>query len=141
VAGEIQLTVMGNLAADPTLEFSSGSKAYAKFTICQTGRKFNKFNGTWEDVDPVFMRCIAWGQMAEHIAESFAKGTRVIATGLLKQNNFQDKEGQRRSVMELNVDDMGASVKFAVASVARPARTNGPVESSAWETDDEPAPF
>lgn len=141
MAGEMQLTVIGNLVADPALEFTSNSKAVCKFTICQTSRKFSKLNNTWEDTDPVFMRCVAWNQMAEHIAESFGKGTRVVALGTLRQNNFQDKEGNRRSVMELSVEDIGASVKFAVTSSGKPNRSNSQESSSAWENSNEPAPF
>lgn len=124
MAGETPITVVGNLVADPELRFTPSGAAVCSFTVASTARRFDKASGEWQDGDPLFLRCNAWRQMAENIAESFRKGNRLIVTGNLVQRSWQDREsGEKRSMLEVQVDDVGASVKFRMVSISEAERS------------------
>ncbi|MCM3884127.1 single-stranded DNA-binding protein [Frankia sp. R82] len=125
MAGETTITVVGNLVADPELRFTPNGAAVANFTVASTPRTFDKQTNEWRDADPLFMRCSLWRQPAEHVAESLRKGMRVIVTGRLKQRSFETREGEKRTVIEMDVDEVGPSLKYATARVARAERGQG----------------
>ncbi len=122
MAGETTLTIVGNLTADPELRFTPSGHAVAEFTVASTPRSFDRQAGEWRDGDTVFLRCTAWRQLGEHAAESLAKGTRVIVTGRLRQRSFELTEGVTRTVTELDVDDLGPSLRHSTARVTRTTR-------------------
>src|SRR3954471_21614445 len=123
MAGETQITVIGNLTGDPELRFLPNGTAMVKFPIASTPRTLDRESGQWKDGDPLFLTCTAWRDLAEHIAESLAKGTRVILSGRLRLSRWEDKEtGEKRSSYGLDVDEVGPSLKFAQAKVARMSR-------------------
>jgi single-strand DNA-binding protein len=136
MTGETVITVVGNLTADPELRFTASGAAVANFTIASTPRTFNRNSGEWEDGRPLFLRCGLWRQPAENVAESLTKGSRVIVTGRLRQRSFETKEGEKRTVVELEVDEVGPSLRYATATVAKAARSVG----QAQPVQDEP-PF
>jgi single-strand DNA-binding protein len=125
VAGETIITVVGNLTADPELRFTPSGAAVANFTIASTPRTFDKNTNEWKDGDALFLRCSVWRQAAENVAESLQKGTAVIAQGRLKQRSFETKEGEKRTVVELEVDEIGPALKFATAKVTKASRGGG----------------
>lgn len=125
MAGETLITVVGNLTSDPELRFTPSGAAVANFTIASTPRSFNKDSNQWEDGDALFLRCNIWRQAAENVTESFRRGDRVIAQGRLQQRSFETKEGEKRTVMELAVDEIGPSVKWHPAKSLRPERGQG----------------
>lgn len=122
MAGETIITVVGNLTADPELRFTPSGAAVANFTIASTPRTYDKQTQEWRDGTALFLRCNVWRDAAEHVAESLTKGTRVIAQGRLGQRNWEDKEGNKRTTVELEVDEIGPSLKFADAKVMRSER-------------------
>ena len=122
MAGETIITVVGNLTADPELRFTPGGAAVANFTVASTPRQFDKQTNEWKDGDALFMRCNAWRQLAENVAESLTRGARVVVTGRLSQRSFETKEGEKRTVVELTVDEVGPSLKYATAKVNKIAR-------------------
>ena len=126
MAGETVITVVGNLTADPELRFTAAGVAVANFTVASTPRTFNRSNGEWEDGQPLFLRCGLWRQPAENVAESLTKGARVIVTGRLRQRSFETKEGEKRTVVELEVDEVGpsAAVRDRHRQPAEPKRRN-----------------
>ncbi len=107
------MTVVGNLTADPELRFTTTGKPVAHFTIASTPRRFDRETGTWVDGDTVFLRCNAWGATAENTTESLTKGSRVLASGQVIQRSYEDKDGATRTVVELDVDEIGATLRFA----------------------------
>ena len=115
MANDTTITVIGNLTADPELRFTQSGVAVASFTIASTPRKFNRQTNEWEDEEALFLRCSIWREAAEHVSESLEKGSRVIAQGRLKQRSFTDREGNKRTSIELDVDEVGPSTKYAVA--------------------------
>jgi len=121
MAGESTLTIIGNLTAQPEIRFLPAGEAVANFTVASTPRTFDRHAGQWRDGDPLFLRCTAWRQLAEHTAE-LSKGTRVIVTGRLHQRSFETEAGTR-TVIELEVDELGPSIKFATATVTRATRS------------------
>lgn len=123
--GDVNLTIIGNLTSDPELRFTPSGAAVANFTVVSTPRMLNKQTQEWEDGDPLFLRCNIWRQAAENVTESLTKGTRVIVQGRLKQRSFETKEGEKRTMMELEVDEIGPSLKWASATVNRPDRSGG----------------
>src|SRR3954464_10702882 len=126
MAGETTMTVVGNLTDDPELRFLPNGTAMVKFTIASTPRTLDRESGQWKDGDPLFMNCTAWRDIAEHIAESLTKGTRVILTGRLRLSRGEDKEsGEKRSAYGLDVDEIGPSLRFAQAKVQRMNRAGG----------------
>lgn len=125
MAGDTVITVVGNLTADPELRFTSSGAAVANFTVASTPRTFDRQTGEWKDGEALFLRCSIWRQSAENVAESLTRGTRVVVQGRLKQRSFEDREGQRRTVVELDVDEVGPSLKYATAKVTKASRGGG----------------
>ena len=122
--GETTITIVGNLTADPELRFTPAGAAVVAFTIASTPRAFDKNSSEWKDGDTLFLRASAWRDLAEHVAESLTKGQRVIATGRLKQRSYDDNEGVKRTVIELDVEEVGPSLKYATAKVTKATRSN-----------------
>ena len=125
MAGETIITVIGNLTADPELRFTPSGSAVANFTIASTPRTFDRQSNEWKDGEPLFLRASVWKEAAENVAETLTKGMRVIAQGRLRSRSYDTKEGERRTVMELEVDEIGPSLRYASAKVTRTARGNG----------------
>ncbi|MDG9717431.1 single-stranded DNA-binding protein [Streptomyces sp. DH24] len=119
MAGETTVTVVGNLVDDPELRFTPAGAAVAKFRIASTPRTFNKTTSQWEDGEALFLTCSVWRQAAEHVAESLQRGMRVIVQGRLKQRSYEDREGIKRTVFELDADEVGPSLTFATAKVTK----------------------
>lgn len=115
MAEETRITVVGNLTDSPELRFTSNGVAVAKFRIASTARVLDKASGEWKDSDPLFLACSVWRQAAENVAESLDRGNRVIVTGVLKQRSYETREGEKRTVIELDVEEIGPSLKFATA--------------------------
>ncbi|MFJ1768015.1 single-stranded DNA-binding protein [Amycolatopsis sp. NPDC088138] len=122
MAGDTTITIIGNLTADPELRFTQAGAAVANFTVASTPRTFNRATGDWEDGEALFMRCTIWKQAAENVAESLTRGARVVVHGRLKQRSFQTKEGEKRTVVELDVDEIGPSLRYATATVTKNAK-------------------
>src|SRR6202000_339661 len=122
VAGDTVITVVGNLTADPELRFTPSGAAVASFTIASTPRQFDRQSNEWKDGEALFLRCSIWRQAAENVAESLTRGARVVVTGRLKQRSFETREGEKRTVIELDVDEVGPSLRYATAKVNRTAR-------------------
>lgn len=122
MANETLLTIVGNTTADVDLRYTQGGKPVANVTIASTPRYYDKASNEWKDAEALFMRCSVWGDYAENLAASIPKGTRVIATGRLKQRSYEDKEGNKRTVVELEVDEIGPSLRYAHAAVQRVQR-------------------
>lgn len=120
--GDTPITVVGNLVADPELRFIPSGAAVANFRIASTPRQFNRDTNQWEDGEALFLTCNCWRQMAENVAESLTKGMRVIVNGRLKQRSYQTREGENRTVFEVEVDEVGPSLKYATANVQRTPR-------------------
>lgn len=119
MAGETQMTVVGNLTADPELRYTQGGIPVANFTIASTPRTFDKQSGEWKDGEALFLRATVWRDHAEHVASSLTKGTRVVAQGNLRQRNYETKEGERRTSIELDVLEIGPALRYATANVER----------------------
>lgn len=119
MSGETTITVIGNLVADPELRFTPSGSAVSNFTIASTPRTFDRNSNEWKDGEALFLRCSAWRELGENVAESLAKGMRVIASGRLKQRSYETKEGEKRTIIELDVDEIGPSLKYATAKVTR----------------------
>lgn len=148
MAGETVITVVGNLTADPELRYTQNGLPVANFTIASTPRTFDKQANEWKDGDALFLRASVWREFAEHVAGSLTKGMRVIAQGRLTQKSYQDKDGNNRTSIELEVDEIGPSLRYATAQVTRAASGGGrqgtpapapqqtPVQASvdAWST-------
>ena len=126
MSGETVITVIGNLTGDPELKFTPSGAAVANFTVASTPRTFDRQANEFKDGDTLFMRCSIWREAAENVAESLTKGMRVIASGRLVQRSYETREGEKRTVVELQVDEIGPSLKYASAKVTRaPKRTDG----------------
>ncbi len=119
MAGETVVTVIGNLTADPELRYTQNGLPVAGFTIASTPRNFDRQANEWKDGEALFLRCSIWREFAENVAASLTKGTRVIAQGRLKQRSYEDKEGNKRTVVEMEVDEIGPSLRYAQAAVQR----------------------
>ena len=124
MAGETIITVVGNLTADPELRFTPSGAAVASFTVASTPRTFDRQANEWKDGETLFLRCSVWREAAENVAESLAKGNRVVVQGRLVQRSFE-KDGQKRTVVEMQVDEVGPSLKYATAVVTRTQRQGG----------------
>ena len=122
MAGDTVITVVGNLTADPELRFTPSGAAVASFTIASTPRTFDRNTNEWKDGEALFLRCSIWRQAAENVAESLTRGMRVIASGRLKQRSFETREGEKRTVIELDVDEIGPSLRYASAKVNKTQR-------------------
>jgi single-strand DNA-binding protein len=142
MAGETTITVIGNLTANPELRFVPSGAAVANFTVASTPRTFDKASGEWKDGDALFLRCSIWRDPAEHVSESLTKGARVIVTGRLKQRSYETPEGEKRYVMELDVDEVGPSLRWATVTVNKAARptSNGQGTGRAVDEWTTPAP-
>ncbi len=125
MAGETVITVIGNLTNDPELRFTPSGSAVANFTIASTPRTFDRQSNEWKDGETLFLRASVWREAAENVAETLTKGTRVVAQGRLKSRSYDTKEGEKRTVMELEVDEIGPSLRYASAKVTRTQRSGG----------------
>ena len=125
MAGETVITVVGNLVDDPELRFTPSGAAVANFRIASTPRNFNRQTNEWEDGEALFLSCSIWRQAAENVAESLTKGMRVVVQGRLKSRSYETREGEKRTVMELDVEEVGPSLKYATAKVTRTTRQGG----------------
>ncbi|MEE6287080.1 single-stranded DNA-binding protein [Georgenia sp. MJ173] len=125
MAGETIITVVGNLTADPELRFTPSGAAVASFTVASTPRTFDRQSNEWKDAETLFMRCSVWREAAENVAESLAKGNRVVVQGRLVQRSFETREGEKRTVVEMQVDEVGPSLRYATAKVTRTPRGGG----------------
>ena len=125
MAGETVITIVGNLTADPETRQTRDGGAVCNFTIASTPRSYNSQSGQWEDGQALFLRCTAWRDLATHCASCLAKGMRVIAQGRLQQRSYQAQDGSNRTVMELQVDEIGPSLRYATAQVHRVQHGNG----------------
>lgn len=125
MAGETIITIIGNLTADPELRTTGQGSAVCNLTIASTPRTYNRQAGQWEDGQPLFLRCSAWRDLATHCAQSLAKGMRVIAQGRLQQRSYQAQDGSNRTVLELQIDDIGPSLRYATTQVSRTSHTQG----------------
>jgi single-strand DNA-binding protein len=125
MAGETTITLVGNLTADPELRFTPSGAAVANFTVASTPRTFDRQTNEWRDGDAMFLNCAVWRQAAENVAESLQKGMRVIVHGRLRSRSYETREGERRTVFEIDVDEIGPALKYATAKVSRNAAGSG----------------
>jgi single-strand DNA-binding protein len=125
MAGDTTLTLIGNLTNDPELRFTPSGAAVANFTVASTPRAFDRQSNEWKDGETLFLRCSVWRDAAENVAESLQRGSRVIVTGRLKSRSYDTKEGEKRTVMELEVDELGPSLRYATAKVNKTQRGGG----------------
>jgi single-strand DNA-binding protein len=125
LAGDTTITVVGNLTADPELRFTPSGAAVANFTVASTPRIYDRQSGEWRDGEALFLRCNIWREAAENVAESLTRGARVIVTGRLKQRSFETREGEKRTVMEVEVEEIGPSLRYATAKVNKASRSGG----------------
>lgn len=145
MAGETYLTIVGTLVADPELRYTPSGAGVANFTVASNARTWDKQSNSWKDQDALFMRCNIWRDPAEHVVESLRKGDRVIVQGRLRQRSYETKQGEKRTVVELEVDEIGPSLRFATAKVSKAERPGGSPgtgrASSQPEYDDDSPPF
>lgn len=125
MAGDTVITVVGNLTADPELRFTPSGAAVANFTVASTPRTFDRQSNEWKDGDTLFLRCSIWREAAENVAESLTKGTRVVVQGRLVQRSYETREGEKRTVYEMQVDEVGPSLRYASAKLTRTQRSGG----------------
>ncbi len=125
MAGDTQITLIGNLTGDPELRFTPSGAAVANFTVASTPRTFDRQNNEWRDGDTMFLNCAIWRQAAENVAETLAKGMRVIVQGRLRSRSYDDREGNRRTVFEVDVEEIGPSLRYATAKVTRTTSGSG----------------
>ncbi|TQM01691.1 single-stranded DNA-binding protein [Pseudonocardia kunmingensis] len=131
MAGETVINIIGNITADPELRFTPSGAAVANFTVASTPRTLDRESGEWRDGDTLFMRCNIWRQPAENVVETLTRGMRVMVTGRLRQRSFETREGEKRTVVELEVDEVGASLRYATAKVNKvKTATTGPGRNS-----------
>jgi single-strand DNA-binding protein len=123
MAGETPITVVGNLTADPELRFTPSGAAVANFTVASTPRTFDRQTNEWKDGEALFLNCSVWRQAAENAAESLVRGMRVIVSGRLKARSYETREGEKRTVFEIDVDEVGPSLKYATAKVSKTSRS------------------
>ncbi|MDQ4008809.1 MAG: single-stranded DNA-binding protein, partial [Actinomycetota bacterium] len=138
MAGDTIITVVGNLTDDPELRFTPSGAAVANFTVASTPRFFDKQANEWRDGEAMFLRCSIWRQAAENVAESLHKGTRVVVQGRLKQRSFETREGEKRTVIELEVDEIGPSLRYATAKVTKTSRGGGSGGGGGFGGGDDP---
>jgi single-strand DNA-binding protein len=135
---ETTLTITGALTADPELRFTPSGLAVANFTVASNARRFDKTTDGYVDVEPLFMRCTAWRQLAENTAESLTRGARVIVTGTLRSNSYETRDGDKRTTLELTVTDIGASMLFATVKVTKAERTSASASTPALDSEEPP---
>ena len=138
MAGETVITVVGNLTSDPELRYTQNGLAVANFTIASTPRNYDRASSEWKDGEALFLRASVWREFAEHVAGSLTKGSRVIATGRLKQRSYETKEGEKRTSIELEVDEIGPSLRYATAQVTRAQSSGGGGGRGPAAVQDEP---
>ena len=153
MAGDTQITLVGNFVDDPALRFTSSGQAVASFRIASTPRTFDRQSGEWKDGEALFLTCNVWRQMAENVTESLTKGARVIVQGRLRQRSYETREGERRTVYEVEVDEVGPSLRNATAKVVKAARQGAarqpgntapapaPAQDDPWATSPDNPPF
>ncbi|GAB3289111.1 single-stranded DNA-binding protein [Parasphingorhabdus pacifica] len=146
MTGETVITVIGNLTADPELRFTPSGAAVANLTVANNPRYYDRQTGEWKDGDATFLRCNIWRQLAENVSETLTRGMRVIVQGRLRQRSFETKEGEPRTVMELEVDAIGPDLRYATAKVNKVSRSQGAIADDGeipWAGADvgEQAPF
>jgi len=141
------ITLVGNLTADPDLRFTAAGAAIATFTVASTPRVYDRQEGQWKDGEALFMRCGVWREAAEHVADTLSRGSRVIVTGRLKQRSFETRDGDKRTVIEVEVDEVGPSLRYTGATINKAAkkassnghrRTNGAAIDDTWATEPPP---
>jgi single-strand DNA-binding protein len=125
MAGETVITIIGNLTNDPELRFTPSGAAVANFTVASTPRTFDRQSNQWKDGDTLFMRCSVWRDAAENVAESLQRGTRVLVSGRLRSRSYETKEGEKRTVVEMEVDEVGPSLRYATVKIAKTSRGGG----------------
>ncbi|MGH8878961.1 MAG: single-stranded DNA-binding protein, partial [Stackebrandtia sp.] len=132
---ETTMTVVGNLVADPEIAYAQTGACYARFTVASTPRRYDQNTGGWVDGDTLFMRCTAWRDLADHAADTLTKGHRVIATGRVRQSSWETPEGEKRSAIQLDVEEVGPSLRWATAKVTRIARASAgePAPQDPWD--------
>jgi len=136
MAGETTITLIGNLTADPELRFTPSGAAVANFTVASTPRTFDRQTQEWKDGEAMFINCSAWRNLAENVAESLAKGMRVVVSGRLRSRSYEGREGERRTVFEIEVDEVGPSLRYATAKVTRTTSSG----SGSWQAGAPAAP-
>ncbi len=141
MAGETVITVVGNITDDPELRFTPSGAAVANFTVASTPRTLNKQSNEWEDGEALFLRCSIWRQAAENVAESLQKGARVIVQGRLKARTWETREGEKRTSFEVDVDEIGPSLKWATAKVTRAQRSGGGGGYGGGQPSQQPDPW
>jgi single-strand DNA-binding protein len=143
--GETTITIVGNLTEDPEIRFTPAGVAMARFTVASTPRTYDKTTNQWTDGTGMFLRCTAWRELAEHAADSLTKGTRVVLAGRLRQHNWKNEQGENRSMLQVEVDEIGPSLRWATAKVTKANRTGsgngfgGAPQDDPWNTS-APAP-
>lgn len=125
MAGETEITIVGNLTDDPELRFTPSGSAVANFTVASTPRVYDKQSSEWKDGQALFLRCSIWRQAAENVAETLQRGMRVVVQGRLKQRSYETREGEKRTVIECEVDEIGPSLRYATAKVTKAGRSDG----------------
>jgi single-strand DNA-binding protein len=135
------VTIVGNLTTDPEMRVTSTGTAVANFTVAQTPRTYDRVTGEWRDGETLFLRCVVWRETAEHMMESVVKGSRVMVVGRLRQRSFAVDEGERRTVLELQADEVGVSLRYATAKVTKVTRGNSGEERQPGSTADDEPPF
>lgn len=135
---ETTITLIGNLTTDPELRFTNSGTAVANFTVATTPRTFDRTSGQWRDAEPLFMRCTLWRAPAENVAESLRRGDRVIVVGRLRQRSFDTRDGDKRTIIECDATEIGASLQFRQAKLTAPTRTGAQTEGP---VGDDSAPF
>jgi single-strand DNA-binding protein len=138
MAGETAITIIGNLVDNPELRFTKTGDAVARFRVASTPRYFDKNSNDWKDGEALFLSCTAWRQLAENIAESLTKGQRVVVQGNLKQNSYENREGEKRTVIDMIVEEIGPSLKYATAKTVKATR---PSSAKAADNGKEEPPF
>ena len=144
MAGETVITLVGNLVEDPELRFTPSGAAVANFRVASTPRTFDRQNNEWKDGETLFLSCAVWRQAAENVAESLQRGMRVIISGRLKSRSYETREGEKRTVFEIDVDEVGPSLKTATAKVTKTTRSggggygSGPSDNDPWATQAAP---
>jgi single-strand DNA-binding protein len=136
MAGETTITIVGNLTDDPELRFTQSGAAVCKFRVASTPRFMDRQSGEWKDGEPLFLACQCWRQTAENVAESLSRGSRVIVSGRLRQRSYETREGEKRTVVELEVDEVGPSLRYATAKVQKMKRSGGNGFSAGGAQDD-----
>lgn len=152
-SGDTPITIVGTIVADPELRYTPSGAAVANFRVASNPRRYNSQTLQWEDGDPLFLACNVWRQAAENVAESLSKGMRVIVNGRLRQRSYETREGEKRTVYEVEVDEVGPSLKYATAQVTRvpsqgggggaPTQTQQPADTGEWggPADNDEPPF